>query len=67
MIFTELANKFLSNELQQKDENGNAYIGKTVANGFFGFIGESYQKSPFLNRTMEYFVQKVRYIFCFMI
>ena len=32
-----ISQKNLSNELQQKDENGNAYIGKTVANGFFGF------------------------------
>ena len=55
-----ISQKVLSNELQQKDENGNAYIGKTVANGFFGFIGASYQKSPFLYRTMEYFVQKVQ-------
>ena len=45
--------------LQQIDDNGYEYIGKSIANGFFGFVGKSFKKSEFLYRTMELFAAQV--------
>ena len=46
--------------MQQVDDNGYEYIGKSIANGFFGFVGKSHIKSPFLYRAMELFAEQVR-------
>ena len=45
--------------LQQKDEQGFEYIGGSIANGFYGFIGSSFRKSKFLFRAMEHFAARV--------
>ena len=48
--------------LQQKDEQGFEYIGGSIANGFYGFIGSSFRKSKFLFRAMEHFAARVCWI-----
>ena len=44
---------------QQEDEQGFEYIGGSIANGFYGFIGSSFRKSKFLLRAMEHFATRV--------
>ena len=45
--------------MQQVDEQGFEYIGGSIANGFYGFIGSSFRKSKFLLRAMEHFATRV--------